>query len=393
MKTVSRKCPLCGHGQADVLHSQHFILAEGHPLANGYDVVCCEQCGFVYADIAVPQAEYDRFYTQYSKYEDVITGTGGTENSWDRQRQEDTARQIHTYFNGAPISILDVGCANGGLLKALYDLGYENLLGLDPSPRCVENTRRLGLKAERGSLFHPFNHPPYDLVILSHTLEHLQDLELAAKQIRKMMKENSTVYVEVPDASRYVDFLDAPFQDFNTEHINHFSTLCLNNYLKRNGFEPKNWGSKVIPASADKLYPAIYCFAKPTQQSLPIEKDNELRKRIEIYIKRSQNILDEINARLNTILAQHKQLIVWGAGQLTLKLLAQTSLADAEIVVFVDSNPIHHGKILHGTKIVPPEAINGLDHPILIASTLHQQSILQQIRNMGLNNQIILLKD
>jgi len=393
MKPANRKCPICGHAYGDVLHSQRFILPEGHPLTDGYDVVCCEHCGFVYADTAIPQAGYDRFYAQNSKYEDPTTGTGGVENSWDRQRQEETAQQIHAYLGGAPASILDVGCANGGLLKALNDLGYENLLGVDPSPACVGNTRRMGLNAEIGSLFHPFEREPYDLVILSHTLEHLQDLGSAAKQIRGMMKENATVYIEVPDASRYADFIDAPFQDFNTEHINHFSTICLNNYLKRNGFEPVSWGRKVIPASANKPYPAIYCFAKPTRESLPIEKDNDLRRLIEIYIERSRNILNEINARLNAALAKSKRLIVWGTGQLAMKLLAETSLANTEIAAFVDSNPIHHGKILRGTKIIPPEAVRDLDEPILIASTLHQQSISDQIRNMGLGNPLILLKD
>jgi SAM-dependent methyltransferase len=393
MKPANRKCPVCGHAYADVLHSQRFILPEGHPLTDGYDVVCCEQCGFVYADTAVPQAEYDRFYAQNSKYEDPTTGTGGMENSWDRRRQEETAQQIHAYLKGAPASILDVGCANGGLLKALKDLGHENSLGIDPSPVCVENARRLGVYAKSGSLFQPFEHEPFDLVILSHTLEHVQDLASAAKWIRGLMKESATVYIETPDASRYADFIDAPFQDFNTEHINHFSTTCLNNYLKRNGFEPVSWGRKVIPASANKPYPAIYCFAKPARESLSIEKDADLRQLTEIYIERSRNILNEINARLNAALAKSKRVIVWGTGQFAMKLLAETALANAEIAAFVDSNPIHHGKILLGTKIIPPEAVRGLDEPILIASTLHQQSISDQIRNMGLGNPLILLKD
>jgi len=35
------------------------------------------------------------------------------------------------------------------------------------------------------------------------------------------------VYIEVPDAARYIDFLYSPFQDFNTEHINHLSSFLM----------------------------------------------------------------------------------------------------------------------------------------------------------------------
>ena len=48
-------------------------------------------------------------------------------------------------------SILDVGCANGGLLEALRALGYSNLVGLDPAPACVDNTWRRGFAARTGS--------------------------------------------------------------------------------------------------------------------------------------------------------------------------------------------------------------------------------------------------
>ena len=38
-----------------------------------------------------------------------------------------------------------------------------------------------------------------------------------------LLKTDGLLYVEVPDAVAYTEYLYAPFQDFNTEHINHFS--------------------------------------------------------------------------------------------------------------------------------------------------------------------------
>jgi len=393
MRYASRKCPICDHDQVDVLHSQKFALPEGHPLTDRYDVVCCLNCGFVYADTAIPQEAYDRFYAQYSKYEDAKTGTGGVENLWDKQRQVETAQQIGSYLNNRSASVLDVGCANGGLLKALKEIGYENVYGIDPSPVCVENTRKLGIDAEIGSLFKPLTRGQFDCIVLSHTLEHVQDLKQAAQWIRAVLKENGCLYIEVPDASRYADLVDAPFQDFNTEHINHFSLNSLQNYLKSNGLTPLKWGAKIIPASVNKPYPAIYCFAIKTEGSYDVVKDDELRPLIEKYIMASRQILNDIETRLSSRLSKSNRVIVWGTGQLAMKLLIETSLSKAEIVAFVDSNPINQGKTLNGVQVIAPELIVGFTEPILISSTLHQQSIIDQIQKMGLNNPLILLKD
>jgi len=214
--------------------------------------------------------------------------------------------------------------------------------------------------------------------------------------IRLAINIKGWVYIEVPDAARYADFVDAPFQDFNTEHINHFSITSLQNFLRANGFDPVQWGSKVIPASANKPYPAIYCFAKLNNmenQPAQINKDVKLRGRIENYVEISKQIMDDIELRLSMSLLTSRQVLVWGTGQLAMKLLVETSLAKADILAFVDSNPINQGKILRGIKVIAPEVALQYTEPILITSTLHQQSIIEQIQKMGLKNKLILLKD
>ncbi len=50
--------------------------------------------------------------------------------------------------------------------------------------------------------------------------------------------------------------------------------------------------------------------------------------------------MDEINAQLQQALPGNGQLIIWGTGQLTMKLLCESMLADREVVAFVDNNPI-----------------------------------------------------
>jgi len=391
-----RSCPVCAADGATLLRHQRFELPEGHPLSNGYEVVQCKSCDFVFADTTVSQADYDRFYALFSKYEDNKTSTGGTENPFDRARLEITARQLTEELRDPAARVLDVGCANGGLLLALKNLGVASPVGIDPSSACVANTRSLGLEAHQGSLFQPFPHGSFDCVVLSHTLEHIQDVRGALDWIGERLDPagRGLVYIETPDATRYVDFLYAPFQEFNTEHINHFSETSLVNALELAGFETLHTGQKVLAVSAEMGYPAVYGFwRKAATRATAPRRDPLLVERMAAYVARSKADLEAMDARLRAVIEKHARVVVWGTGQLANKLLIETCLGQADIAAFVDSNPINHGKVLRGVEIIAPAALRDRPEPIVITTTLHHRAIADQIRGMGLGNELIFLAD
>ena len=98
-----------------MLHRQEFYLPQGHPLAAGYDVVACEECGFVFADTVVDQSAYDLFYAKHSKYED----SGSGQSAADARRLHDMAVAISRQASSGNARILDLGCANGGLPRGV----------------------------------------------------------------------------------------------------------------------------------------------------------------------------------------------------------------------------------------------------------------------------------
>ena len=154
LKAAQRPCPVTGDREVMVLHHQRFLLAEGNPLPSGYDVVWSKRAGFAYADTSVDQAVYDRYYAQFSKYEDSTVSTGGGETPSDAGRLAQTAADIARVVGDRNASVLDIGCANGGLLVALRKLGFSSVAGIDPSPACVRTVRtRHGIPAEAGGLF------------------------------------------------------------------------------------------------------------------------------------------------------------------------------------------------------------------------------------------------
>ena len=391
-KTTERPCPVCQSCGAAVLHHQDFLLAEGHPLSAGYDVVACQACGFVFADTPSSQEYYDKLYADWSKYGDAKAATGGGESRWDKARLDENATTLARHLARSS-SILDVGCATGGLLDSLRACGFTRLSGLDPSPQCVRAVREKGIAASVGVLTAlPDGIGQYDCVIVNHVLEHVRDLREAMQGLRRLLHPASILYAEVPDAERYTDYCYAPFQDFNTEHINHFSRTTLGNLFAAQSFEMMAGNAKLIRLSESMYYPAVYGLFRPCGPTPPVLKDNRLSERILSYIATSSRMMGEIRQRVDGWVKTFPSFVVWGTGELTHKLLRYTALKDANITAFVDSNPVHHGKLLHGVRIRAPRAIQGTDCPIVISTMLHHSEITDQIRSLGLNNRILVLE-
>lgn len=394
-RKISRICPVCrGQKHGTSLHRQRFLLPEGHPLTCGYDVVCCTQCGFVYADISATQGDYDFFYKKHSIYQNH-SSSGGGETPWDEERFTETAQYVARFISDKNSLILDIGCANGGLLKAFQKLGYKNLHGVDPSPVCVENTKKCGFMAKSGNLTAmPSELKGFDVVCLSHVLEHVLDMDTSINAIRTVLKPGGLCYVETPDALRYVLFLKSPFQDFNTEHINHFSVRFLSQLFKtRSGWRVIDLGTKDILSSPKNPFPSCYGLLRsddqePILQSPALTAD--LKIAVKAYVAASGKLLDKIETNLKSIPVLSTGILVWGTGQLCMKLLVDTSLSKANIVSFVDGNSVNWGQRLKGVPITDPRKIKDTNLPILIASLLNQAQIENDIRvKWGLTNPII----
>ena len=390
---TSRPCPVCDYRRGEVLHAQEFVLPEDQTLASGYTVVACEACGVAFADTPVTQRRYDQLYAEKSRY---AAGPAAHANDSDRDiaRFREMAAEIARRVPDKSARIVDVGCANGQMLAALAALGFSSLCGVDPSPACAEQCAAIrGVTAFAGSLTDmPEDAGPYEVAILSHVLEHVRDIKDSLAYLERFLSPKAIVYVEVPDASRYVDFAWSPFQDFNTEHINHFSLVSLANLLRQCGLRPLHGAAKEILSAPGMPYPAIYAFAQ-VDESVPatLEKDVALKERLVAYVRVSTDLMSRIDSGLSENVRNGAPVIVWGTGELTAKLLADTALRHANIVRFVDSNPINQGRVLRRIPIVAPSELQSGDELIVVASILHHEAIVRAIRALGLRNPVFCL--
>lgn len=394
-KKLLRTCPICLNNDGEILHTQSFSLPEEHPLPNSYDIVACSQCGFVFADSPAHQNDYNLFYKDFSKYEYSNMEGEGLKN--DEKRLKRTVDDISSVITDKSAKILDIGCAEGDLLLELKNRGYTNLMGLDPSQYCVSHiNNEHKIDANIGGLFSltsVFNENEFDCVILSHVFEHIYDLSIAIQNIYSILKDDGILYLEVPDASRYFEYYIVPFHYFDIEHINHFDEHSLKYLASKNGFEPIILGKKEFKISERNIYPAVYGFFKKLEKKgnyLDINYNFECKTKIEDYIKKSRE--NDVFPEINDLADSGDEIVIWGAGSYTARLLESTSLGNFNIVALVDSDPSKHGAKLKNIKVYSPSILKRCNKKIVISSAIYSNEILKQIKKMGLKNDLIVIK-
>ena len=384
---MNRNCPICSSPDKEHLYRQDFHN-KAVSLMKTYDVEVCTNCGFVYADNIPPQKDFDRYYEVMSKYEyNHKEGVVSEDNLRHFSKIVDFLAPLLTDKSSI---ILDVGCSTGGLLSIFKSKGYSNIIGIDPSASCARSAKELyGIDVRVNNINNFKSAGKFDLIVLSAVLEHLSDFGGSMRKIRSLLKDDGLLFIEVPDAERFAEFIAAPFQQFSVEHINYFSRYSMRNFLSVFSFSPV----KVVQ-SASKLNlatdPDLFVLSAKTKITGPkIMKDKVSEVKVREYIAESVRIDARIKELINKKLSGTDKMIVWGVGTHTQRLLG-SGLDPKRILYFVDSNSRYTGKMLGGREIKSPEKINEKNVPILISTYSYQDEIAGEIKNkFKLKNEII----
>ena len=214
-RRTARPCPACGGRDATDVHTVALRTPDAHPLQGGYRVVACGACGAGFADVAMRQEFYDRYYATEAKYAEDHRPTASPDEepdlpAWVRRRFSDIAARMTAQVPHRGRT-LDIGCANGTLLDALRTSGWSDLHGVDPSPRSAAIARAKGIAVEVGTFGHlPSWAAPFGCICLTGVLEHVWDVDQAMRDINALLGPDGVVYIEVPDAARYLDRSSPP---------------------------------------------------------------------------------------------------------------------------------------------------------------------------------------
>ena len=122
--------------------------------------------------------------------------------------------------------VLEVGSGNGVLLYKLEMLGFTNLIGIDPY--LIRDKKRGSVKLLKSDLKGFKTIAKFDLIILHHSLEHIDAPLETLKQCRKMLNPFGIILIAIPVVNLAFSLygvnwvgMDAP------RHIHIFSTVSI----------------------------------------------------------------------------------------------------------------------------------------------------------------------
>lgn len=356
-----RACPICRSIDAVTIHA--FKLTSGE----FQEVYQC-LCGMVYASVMEP-VNYitDPIYS-------APGAIGSGVSDFDHIRLANIYSSIIADYCSKESHIVDLGCAQGGLLTILASRQYKNISGIEINDTCRAIACAKGHTVLR-TLDDISSH--IDMLIMSHVLEHLVDVRGMLAQIYSNMSMRSCAYIEVPDSASYYNFR-MPFFDFNGEHINHFDLSTLTAVVNIAGFFVAQSGRKSITLPNGSVVPAIFVVVKKRSVCHPILQ----------YISNSLKQLADINDKLVAALAGEDKVILWGAGEYLCHISNLSVFQEVKIVQIVDRNPALIGRAVLDVHVEHPDNIRK-DIPIVISTIVSSMSIRTDIAQRQLSNKVI----
>lgn len=150
----------------------------------------------------------------------------------------DDLRYIPPIGNSGKPRILDIGCGNGGYLDVVSQGGWY-AFGCDPDPSAAQAAHDAKIEVRTGgSQTWADQKGSFDIITISHVIEHLHDPLAELERIYLLLKPGGFLYIDLPNVNsfghsfwgRYSFGLDIP------RHLNLPTKKVLLESLEKKGF-------------------------------------------------------------------------------------------------------------------------------------------------------------
>ena len=239
---VDRSCPLCGStDQSHVVAETNIDLAKLDSFAFASRkkpeymhprLVECPACSLLYGSpVLSPETLADAYRN--------ADFDGGIEARYASETYASTVRKIMPHLpdlNGS----LDIGTGDGAFLEQLIRLGFQNVIGVEPSYAPYAAARPEIRDRIRLGLFRPEDYAPaeFSLVTCFQTMEHLWDPLGIARAVLPLLKTGASFAIVVHNRYAFsAKVLGFKSPIFDVEHLQLFSPKTARNLLERAGYK------------------------------------------------------------------------------------------------------------------------------------------------------------
>jgi len=252
--------------------------------------------------------------------------------------------------------IIDIGSNDGVALKPFKDLGFKNILGVEPAKNLAKLANKNKIKTYNGFLDKKNIKKikkNADLILASNVFAHSDNLKEMAECMIDLLSKKGTIIIEVQYLMNTLK--DLTFDNIYHEHYNYWSLISLINFFKQ--FQVKLFKVEKIDTHGGSI--RIYI---KKDKNIKIEKSvKELIKEEEKFgikdfktyqdfgekvYKIKENVIKNLK-----ILKKNKETIVgYGAPAKATTALNFFGISK-EIDYIVEDNKMKHNKFVPGVKI------------------------------------------
>jgi len=250
-------CLLCGSD-----HHHLFAKTEsfGYPLV--YDQ--CENCGLVFQSQAESQAADPEFYaTTYRRIYQAHEEPTAKDLWVQSQRAQHLIESLKSLGVREINTLLDIGASAGVLLQAFHQAFACRTTGVEPGDayRAFAEQKGITMFPSVEALI-AAGPERFDLVSLSHVLEHLPDPVGMLRQIRaELLSEDGLLLLEVPNFYAH--------DSYELAHLACYTPHTLREVLRQAGYDLVHFERHGVPRSGIlNLYLTV--LARPLAQAAPV---------------------------------------------------------------------------------------------------------------------------
>jgi SAM-dependent methyltransferase len=235
---VVRDCALCGSIAENHINFET-IIDRGITL----EYSMCTDCGLIFQSPRMDQASLNRFYLD--QYRKIVQDSEGPTDK-DLCVQAGRSRALLQFVRGEVGTIrrhLDIGCSAGSLLLRFHATFDCESVGIEPGDAYRQYTSKHDLHVYRDlESLESQGESPFDLVSMSHVLEHLPNpLEYLNHLRERWITPEGWILIEVPNLFGH--------QSFELAHLYAYTSTTLKAMLNQTGFEVKRIRSHGRPRS------------------------------------------------------------------------------------------------------------------------------------------------
>jgi len=286
MTTVGT-CILCGGGALREMAG--FSAYLDLPGNSDSRIVRCAACAMMFLEPYPSPEELNKMYSEtYFVADDVPQAKdAGAPLDYSGIAHERMAKFQSTIdlirtFVPTPARLLDIGAATGEFLDIARRGGYD-VAGIELSAYAALQAReRFGFEFFVGPLDAYPGSDPFDVIHLSHVLEHLVDVHASIETMSTLLSDKGAIYIEVPFSWNWIEQIrhsigkDLSFSVWSVHHRSFFRPDSLRAFFARHGFTcrhlslnpPNRYPSLTLPARAKR---AVWQNLSHVGQGLLIE--------------------------------------------------------------------------------------------------------------------------